>query len=538
MDDDVFARRLLLPLACLFSVSAVAQGDIGSVLLPDGSVYDGPLVDGLFHGEGEIVSPSGDRVAGEFEKGLLHGHAEAAFHHGTKVHGTFQEGANGTGVIEYVHGDRYEGQMSAWQPHGAGVYESAQGDRYQGEFDYGQPTGAFVVELAGESRYEGGLDNWLFHGTGEFVTVDGTRYSGSFDNGSFHGEGIIDYASGDRYEGEVEYWEPHGRGEFTYADGTRYVGEFSYGRFDGQGELWKSDGERYSGGFSYGRYDGEGTLYRGEEPTEVNGRWQNGFFAGENASSLIPSGLSLPDVESVFFAQNERVARTLDRVAAGVPDREDWYIVGAAPYGGQDVFFNEIELLRQRSALLTPHVSAVALLSNNPKTHSELPLAIRTNLDGVFGAIADRMNEEDVLFLYVTSHGSRDGELSVTYPGVSLRNIDGRFLKESLDRAGIKWRALILSACFSGSLIESLKDPHSLIMTSASADNTSFGCSDDAELTYFGEALLQQGIQANRNLEEAFQIALEAVTQRELSEEYEPSQPQLWIGEAYRKHKL
>ena len=50
-------------------------------------------------------------------------------------------------------------------------------------------------------------------------------------------------------------------------------------------------------------------------------------------------------------------------------------------------------------------------------------------------------------------------------------------------------KLLVVSACFSGHWINELKDPDTLIMTSAREDRTSFGCGDDSEMTWFTKAV-------------------------------------------------
>ena len=61
-----------------------------------------------------------------------------------------------------------------------------------------------------------------------------------------------------------------------------------------------------------------------------------------------------------------------------------------------------------------------------------------------------------------------------------------------LDESHIRWRVIIVSACYSGIFIPVLKNDSTLIMTAADSRHSSFGCDDTRDLTYFGEALLQR----------------------------------------------
>src|SRR5215470_4214952 len=68
---------------------------------------------------------------------------------------------------------------------------------------------------------------------------------------------------------------------------------------------------------------------------------------------------------------------------------------------------------------------------------------------------AKTMNgESDILFLILTSHGSRDG-LAVT-AGRLDETLTPSNLADMLDRTGVRHRVLIISACYSGVFISRL----------------------------------------------------------------------------------
>ena len=74
--------------------------------------------------------------------------------------------------------------------------------------------------------------------------------------------------------------------------------------------------------------------------------------------------------------------------------------------------------------------------------------------------------------------------------------------------------------------IESLKDDTTMIITASRKDRTSFGCSDDAEFTYFGNAFFLHALEETNSFTEAFPIA--ASTAWEEDENYEHSEPQFF----------
>jgi Peptidase C13 family len=100
-----------------------------------------------------------------------------------------------------------------------------------------------------------------------------------------------------------------------------------------------------------------------------------------------------------------------------------------------------------------------------------------------------------------------------------------------LQASGIKRRIILISACHAGAFIPLLENPNSIIITAAAAEKTSFGCSDDRDLTYFGEAFYRDALPKAPTLEDAFKQAKEAIALREAQEHQKPSDPQAYFGD-------
>ena len=238
--------------------------------------------------------------------------------------------------------------------------------------------------------------------------------------------------------------------------------------------------------------------------------------------------------EEAFHAQGELIERQLAAIEAGRPGVTELYFVGFAPDGSQDVFLRE---MRSVKALIDRSFDAsrrsIALVSN-PATAAEYPIATATNLRRTLAQVATRMNpEEDVLLLYVTAHGDEGFGLSAHAPPLDLAPVNPTVLARALNDAGIKWRVLVVSACYSGGFIEPLKDDHTLIITASAANRQSFGCLSGNDWTYFGEAYFGQALPKAKSFIEAFPLAAQAVAQREAAEKLiPPSDPQMFVGGA------
>jgi hypothetical protein len=80
--------------------------------------------------------------------------------------------------------------------------------------------------------------------------------------------------------------------------------------------------------------------------------------------------------------------------------------------------------------------------------------------------------------------------------------------------------------------VPALESPRTIVLTAAAADRTSFGCSNDRDLTYFGEAFYRDALPRARSFEAAFTAAKAAIDARERREGFTPSNPQAYFGSA------
>jgi hypothetical protein len=172
-------------------------------------------------------------------------------------------------------------------------------------------------------------------------------------------------------------------------------------------------------------------------------------------------------------------------------------------------------------------------LVNNPRTVAQLPVASATALARTLDRVGKLLDpEEDVLFLYLTSHGSDDHRLAMQFWPLQLDDIDPAMLKRMLDRSGIKWRVIVISACYSGGFIEPLQNDHTLIMTAADAEHQSFGCGAASDFTYFAKAYFDEALRGTYSFQSAFEQARASIDARERAEGRTPSNPQIFVGDA------
>ena len=124
------------------------------------------------------------------------------------------------------------------------------------------------------------------------------------------------------------------------------------------------------------------------------------------------------------------------------------FFVGFAGQGEQRVFAGEIALARKVIAAKFDSAQRSLLLVNDRRDLETLPLANPTALRYALNGIAARMNlERDVLILSLSSHGSRDGELSVSNSFLPLNDLSADDLASALLESRIKRKIIIVSAC-------------------------------------------------------------------------------------------
>lgn len=234
--------------------------------------------------------------------------------------------------------------------------------------------------------------------------------------------------------------------------------------------------------------------------------------------------------ESLLYSQPDLLARELGALLPRRPGRPNLYLVGVAGYAEQDVFMREVMAVDALFAERFGTQGRSVRLVNNRATLRDVPLATRTSLADSLrkvGATMDR--DQDILFLFMTSHGL-PGRFSLSFYPLSFADLTPAELRRMLDDAGIRHRVLVLSACYSGSFLEALRDDDALVITASAPDRNSFGCSHEADFTYFGKAYFDEALRRHGSFVEAFDAALPVIAGREKAQDYEPSAPQRAVG--------
>jgi hypothetical protein len=239
------------------------------------------------------------------------------------------------------------------------------------------------------------------------------------------------------------------------------------------------------------------------------------------------------DVEAILFGQPGRIDEALSAVTRDKSPNPKAYFLGFAGVGDQKVFAQEIGLASRVLGERYDMTARTLSLINDQRDLERAPLATLSGLKYALRGLASRMNlDQDVLFLSISSHGAKDAAIVVSNSELPLQDLTDDDLADALSESGIKWRVIIISACYAGAFIESLRNPQTIVITASAADRTSFGCSNDRDLTYFGEAFYRDALPTAHSLREAFDTAKAAIAARERREHVDASNPQAYFGKA------
>lgn len=437
---------------------------------PDGGRYYGPLASGKLQGQGRIEWENGARYEGGFDQGLF----------------------SGTGELAFEDGRNYRGQFVRGQFQGKGRFERPGAEVFEGDFERNEFTGYGIQIRADGARHEGRFLKWRPDGPGKFTDPNGNVYEGEFVAG-----------------------EQTGTGRAIAKDGTRYEGGFRQGRFHGQGELRLANGDLYKGSFAHGLYEGKGTLTYGKPRpdgrTGDSGIWRYGKLEDAEAERRTKA-----NVETALYRQRALLDQALAALAPRDPKRINLYLLAVGGDGAQEVFRREVEFVRaQFDREFGTRGRSVALV-NSRTTVDSAPMATVTSIRESLRAIAARMDRnEDILFLFLTSHGSRTHELTLDQNGMDLRNLPAKELGALLAETNVRWKVVVVSACYSGGFIDAVKDDFTMVITAARHDRQSFGCADENDFTYFGRAFFKESLSQKKSFHEAFRHAEKLVREWE-----------------------
>ncbi|HET9217114.1 MAG TPA: C13 family peptidase, partial [Terriglobia bacterium] len=147
------------------------------------------------------------------------------------------------------------------------------------------------------------------------------------------------------------------------------------------------------------------------------------------------------------------------------------------------------------------------------------------NLEAALRGLSVRKG--DACLVHLTSHGTRQGFF--------LRNaaiISPARLNAALESGcGDEPTVVLISACYSGVFVDHvMQRPNRIILTAASADRTSFGCSSENQYTYWDGCLIDNLTQSD-DWSVLYRSIQRCVETKEAQRRFTPSLPRAFFGD-------
>ncbi|HEV7692778.1 MAG TPA: C13 family peptidase [Hyphomonadaceae bacterium] len=229
--------------------------------------------------------------------------------------------------------------------------------------------------------------------------------------------------------------------------------------------------------------------------------------------SVIESAMTPPEAA----AQAELLSTALHALPPQRPGVVDTYIL-AASFWDDPVFEKEVT---EAATILGRRYDAsdrtIVLSAGRGGGARTLPNSAPNNVQAAIGKIAATIDpREDLVVIFVTSHGAPDGTVAIQERGRLSGGLRPLNLRDALQQAGIQNKLVIVSACFSGNFIAPfVSDANAAVLTAAAADRTSFGCEPQRDWTYFGDAFFNHALRGGAGITDSFNEALKLISKWE-----------------------
>jgi Peptidase C13 family len=255
---------------------------------------------------------------------------------------------------------------------------------------------------------------------------------------------------------------------------------------------------------------------------------------GFNPIEAAKNGWSMEQNRSATWhlAQHKRLATAIAALQPQRPDTVDVYVVSIG-LDSDAVFGREAgEAANVLSHRYNAAGRTIFLTAGADDKATGTPQGSPPNLATALAAVAAKMNlKEDVLILFATTHGDPNSGLAYRDGNNGVGMIAPMRLASLLDGLGFERRMILLSACYAGVFLPLLTNENSIIVTAAASNRTSFGCAPGNDWTFFGDALINNGLRKAQPFDRATEEAVGLIAKWESSKQLLASRPQTFVGE-------
>ncbi|MCP4325314.1 MAG: hypothetical protein GY787_26405, partial [Alteromonadales bacterium] len=214
------------------------------------------------------------------------------------------------------------------------------------------------------------------------------------------------------------------------------------------------------------------------------------------------------EMQALIDAQSSLLKKQQTYLLNSDKDKTNLYFLGiAADYQQNEMFRETLKAQNIFDKYLDTKDRSVVLV-NHLSTIETTPIATHSTIRRTLKNIARKMDlEKDILFLYLTAHGNTSaagGQLFFNFGPEKSNSMTARDLNRYLIASKIKWKIIVVNSCYSGTFIEDLIDPYTLIITSTNSERLAYYSLPPNNFSFFGRAFFENNLDSNKSLDIAF----------------------------------
>lgn len=210
-----------------------------------------------------------------------------------------------------------------------------------------------------------------------------------------------------------------------------------------------------------------------------------------------------------------------------------WY-AGFGFDSGTVAFRGDVDLTAQRLSAINPQLISYKLDNQVQTRELDRPFAHLGNFQETIKHLGQYVREQDLVVLLLSSHGNV-GYIANQIGNRRYGDIAAHNINTVLYKLKETPTIIIISACYSGSLIPKLEARNRIILTAAAKDRGSWGCSPLDQNTFFIDALFGDKFDPSLSLTASFEETKVRVAKREEEKKLTPSNPQIFVGANMRE---
>jgi hypothetical protein len=254
------------------------------------------------------------------------------------------------------------------------------------------------------------------------------------------------------------------------------------------------------------------------------------FFLLVVFTSIVLGGCATSPFQTEAKTKSDSLlAQQIAAAKTGATTAPRLWFVGFGLHSGSTAFKLDVASFAALAKKLDANVGSVLLTNPAPSQPLDWPYATPDNIETVLKELGASMKSNDVAVVLLTTHGNVN-VLAFNANNVDYAPIYGANLTKWFAPLNAKRVIVVVSACYSGSLIGALAGPNRIVLTAAARDRVSFGCQPSSTNTFFIEELLKGMGDTSKSLEAVFETTKAGVASKEIAMKLSPpSLPQIYI---------